>query len=62
MTIETEFNLDDKVTILALNTPGRVVSIWVAQNSIQYEVRYFYAGKADKIYFYPDELEHERKR
>ena len=45
------FNLGDKVKINELETTGRVLSIWICETGIKYEVRYFYNGDA-KIYFF----------
>lgn len=60
MTIETQFDLDDRVYIIDLNLHGRVKSIWVVPRGIQYEIRYFDKAKPETIYFYEDELSEEK--
>jgi hypothetical protein len=56
MTIETKYSLGDKVRISELPAEGRVISIWVSAFGLQVEVRYFMDGKAQKEYFFEDEL------
>lgn len=51
------FNIGDKVQIPELETYGRVVSIWVQQCGIQYEVRYFLNGEAKNVFFFENEIE-----
>lgn len=34
-----------------------MLSIWAVSRGVKYEVRYFYDGKANEVYFYEDELE-----
>lgn len=58
MTIETKFDINDKVRITEIEkTFGRVVSIWITSTGIQYEVKYYIEGKVQKEYFFEDELE-----
>ena len=57
MKINLEFNIRDKVKIIELNVKGRVISIWITEQGIKYEVRYFDEEKAKTVYFYSDELE-----
>lgn len=62
MKIELAFAVGDKVKITPLSVDsyvlkGRVISIWITQRGIKYEVRYFDKSKAEECYFYPDELE-----
>ena len=52
-----KFELNTKVKIIPLDIPGVVISIWLTEMGIQYEVRYFWSGKAEKVYFFEDELE-----
>jgi hypothetical protein len=57
MTIETKYSLGDKVRIKELPVDGRVISVWVSTFGLQVEVRYFMDGKAQKEYFFEDELD-----
>ena len=50
------YEIDDKVHIIPLNRPGRVVTIWITRHGIQYEVRFFDNAKMESVYFYADEL------
>jgi len=52
-----DFKIKDRVRIKELEIDGIIISIWFTDSDIQYEVRYFFNGKAEKIYFYKDELE-----
>jgi hypothetical protein len=56
--LTVKFYIGDKVKIALLDgVGGRVVSVWLDDFGIQYEVRYFHNGKGEKAYFYDDELE-----
>lgn len=58
MQVDLKFNIKDKVRILALeDLKGRIVSIWILDNCIKYEVRYFYNCDKKEVYFYEDEIE-----
>ena len=57
MMIETQYSLGDTVKIKELPAEGRVISVWVSTFGLQIEVRYFMDGKAQKEYFFEDELE-----
>ncbi len=46
-----------KIPVLNEKIEGRVIGIWIAEQGIQYKVRYFWAGKAEEVYFFEDELE-----
>lgn len=55
--MDFKFNIHDKVRIDALeDLKGRVVSIWVTETGVKYEVRYFYNCDKKEVYFYEDEL------
>ena len=54
---DCKYALGDKIKIRELTTMGRIISIWIVTTGVQYEVRYFMDGKAQKEYFYEDELE-----
>jgi len=51
-----EFNLSDKVKIIPLECEGRIISVWITECGIKYEVRYFDKAEAQTVYFYADEL------
>jgi hypothetical protein len=36
---------------------GRILSIWIGDDGIQYKVRYFWESKPTEVYFFEDELE-----
>lgn len=36
---------------------GIVIGIWIVDKAIEYQVRYFWEGKAQEVYFYEWELE-----
>jgi len=57
MKIDFEYNLGDKVKIIALeNTEGVVISLWSASTGIQYEVAYWHESKRYKEYMFGFEL------
>lgn len=56
MTIESPFSLRQRVHIIPLNLDGIVWSIWLGEDGLQINVRYFYNGKAETVYFSTDEL------
>jgi hypothetical protein len=52
----TDLKLQDAVTIVALKTIGRVISILEDSSGFQFNVRYFWNGEAKSVYFFSDEL------
>ena len=54
--INPTFECGDKVTIIELKRPGRIIALYYGENGWQYSVRYFDEGKALTVYFYYDEL------
>jgi hypothetical protein len=56
--------LGDVVNVIPLSPcEGRVISIWETHEGMKYEIRYFFNGKPEQVYLYPDEIEkNERKR
>jgi len=56
MNIELDFEIGNKVNIEPLKREGRIVSIWITQQGIKYEVRYFDNAELKIEYFYADEL------
>lgn len=57
ITYQFDFEIQGKVKIIPLNIIGVVVSLWIGNSGIQYEVRYFDNAEARTVYFYSDELE-----
>jgi len=55
--IDNKFNIQDKVKIIELDLIGIVTSIWVVEVGIKYNIRYFWEGKAEELYFYEWELD-----
>jgi len=53
---EVRFVIGQKVNILDLDRPGRVISIWITKVGIQYQVRYFDDATAKEVYFFEDEI------
>ena len=58
MKIEIKYNIKDRVNIIPLRCKGRVMSIWITDKGIRYEVRYFDEAKVKEVYFYAEELEY----
>ncbi len=56
-TIKFAYSRNDKVWISEIEKEGRVVSLWVGDSGIQYNVRFFDKGSPSTVYFYEDELE-----
>lgn len=56
MKLNNKFNIDDKVNIVELDRPGRVIGLYVTKGEIDYQVRFFSNGDAKNIYFKEDEL------
>lgn len=50
-------SVNDKVLINALECKGRVVGLYYGDTGAQYQVRYFYNGAPQTVYFYGDEIE-----
>ena len=57
--IEIKYEIGSKVRIIELEVIGIVKSIWITQQGIEYQVRYFDKAEANTIYFYEDELKIE---
>jgi hypothetical protein len=51
------FNIGDRVKIKELNIKGKVMGIYISPSRVTYEIRYFYEGKPQDIYFEHSELE-----
>ena len=53
-----KFELKEKVKIKELeNMVGTIRQCLLVYTGIQYEVRYFFMGKAETVWFYEDELD-----
>lgn len=57
MLIKYEFCIGDVVKIKELDWPGTVISVWSGRRGNEIQVRYFWNGKAEEIYFFENELE-----
>jgi len=59
MVIECKVKPGDNVKILPLErTDGVVIAVWLdSTGMLQYQIRYFNQGKAEKEYFFEKELE-----
>ena len=55
--MDDKFKILQKVKIIPLDRIGKIVSMWIRQSDVQYEVRYFDNAETKSIYFYADELE-----
>lgn len=55
MTIETKFELKDKVSIIELNIVGTVMAFYYS-TEIEYKIRYFDSGDPRELFFYESEL------
>ena len=63
MTIETQFNIGQKVYIPELKFWGKVLSIFLNGNGrIQYNIRYFDDKTPKECYFYEEELSKEEEK
>ena len=56
MTLETEYNIQDRVHIVELNRDGVVIGFFIDGDGLQYRVRYFDNGKPETVYFFISEL------
>ena len=57
MTIETHYNLHDRVRIKELNRDGTVLGFCYDGDGLTYRTRYFDSGKPETVYFLDKELE-----
>lgn len=56
MNVELKFQISDTVLIEELKLKGRVVAVFIGYYGVQYQIRYFYNGKVNTIYFFESEL------
>jgi hypothetical protein len=57
MTIDTKYNIKDKVKILGLEkVTGEVCGIRLFLNNLSYEVYYWWDGVQKSVYLYDDEI------
>lgn len=61
MNIITRFNLKETVQIIELKRIGKILSIYVSESGVQYQIRYFEGGDAKTCYFYEDEISEDIK-
>lgn len=47
----------DKVKVSQLSVIGRIVAIVISEYGTRYEVRYFWEGHPEQMFFFEDELE-----
>jgi hypothetical protein len=57
MTIETKYNLGNRVRIKELNRDGTVLGFCIDADGLTYRTRYFDGGKPEIVYFLDKELE-----
>ena len=55
--IRIEHVLKDLVRIKGLNTIGRVWAVNISRADTQFQVRYFWNGKIEEVWFFAAELE-----
>ena len=55
-TISAEYVPGDPVYIVPLETPGRVVSVWIGIHGMRYEVAYFYNGDRKEVFMRGEEI------
>jgi len=58
--LNLKFGIGDRVLLpeeILKNFTGTIISIWITDTGTQYEVRYFWHCKPEKVYFYEWELE-----
>jgi len=56
MKIETKYDIKQKVCIIDLGLPGRVLAIFIGDSGIQYKVQYVCDGTYKDAYLFEDEL------
>ena len=62
MKINTKFNIGDNLYITPLKIKGKVLSIYISEFGISYNVRYFHEFKSNDCYFYESELSLEEPK
>lgn len=50
------FEIGEKVQIIPMYLPGRIVAILTNEYGTKYDTRYFWEGKVEAAYFYAEEL------
>lgn len=55
------FDIGQQVRITELQWNGIVISIFISEIGIQYNVRYFWNGEAKTVYFFEHELKSTEK-
>lgn len=54
--VEFEYDIGDKVEIIALEKTGRVCSLWFGDRGPQYEIAYFDSAERRKEYLFSSEI------
>ena len=62
MTIQTKYNISDKVFIPELNINGTIISVYISDCGIRYNIRYFKDFDVKDCYFYEKEIEHYKSK
>ena len=57
MTIETRFEIGDRVRVIELGKAGTIKGMVVTARGIEYVVRYAAPGEFQEVSFFEDELE-----
>ena len=57
MLIKTKYNIGQEVYIKPAKLLGRIISIFVQKNSIEYNLRFFIQSEPKTCYFLEDELQ-----
>lgn len=57
MTIELDYEPNQRVAIIELKNTGIVTAILIDRDGAMYKVRYFHDGEVKETYFYSEELQ-----
>lgn len=57
MKINSKFNIKDKIFIKPLKIWGKVLSLYINSNGIEYSIRYFDNLNAKECYFLEEEIQ-----
>ncbi len=62
MKLNTKYSINDRVYIIPLKTWGRIISLFISNTGLSYNVRYFNNLKPDECYFIEEELSIEEPK
>jgi len=62
MKINTKYSINDSLYIIPLKIKGKVLSIYISEFGISYNIRYFHEFKSNDCYFYESELQLEEPK